>query len=248
MPELPDVEAFRRVAEPCVGHDILRAVVSDPGILESLSPAALQKRVKGARVGAVRRHGKHLFVDLSGNGSLAMHFGTNGSLRRLSEKEPDPPYVRLSLVFADGGRLFMADTKLGPDALDRRFDLEAMVKLVGERKRDIKSILMDQQLVAGIGNIYSDEILFQARIYPGTKTDALDRAQIEHIFAALKHVLKTAVNRSAGSETGAERLPGDFLLRERHAGGHCPRCGTALATLKHSGRTAYYCPRCQRRP
>lgn len=266
MPELPDVEIFKRLAEKCVGRTVQRASVDDPGILQGVSPATLQRRVKGARVGSVRRHGKHLFIALSGAGCLAMHFGTNGSLRLVAEDAPDPPYVRLSLVFSGGDRLaylnprrignvqlvkdaesFIADAGLGPDALDRRFGLKAMEALVAGRKRDIKSILMDQQMIAGIGNIYSDEILFQAHIHPDTKGDALGSQQIERLYAAMRDVLRTAIEDGAGSEQGLERLPRTFLLHERHRGGHCPRCGTELATIKRAGRTSYFCPRCQRR-
>lgn len=266
MPELPDVEGFRRLAATWVGRVVRRVVVSDPGLLHGVSSGSLQKRLKGARVTRVSRHGKHLFIDLAPAGCLAMHFGTNGSLRRVTAGDPDPPYARLGLVFAEGDGMayvnprrignvqlakdaetFVADARLGPDALDRRFDLQALRQLVAAKKRDIKSVLMDQKLVAGIGNIYSDEILFQAGIYPDTKADTLDRAQIERLDAALKDVLKTAVDKGAGAETGAERLPANFLLRERHSGGHCPRCGGAVATLVRSGRTSYYCPRCQRR-
>ncbi|HUZ75928.1 MAG TPA: DNA-formamidopyrimidine glycosylase family protein [Stellaceae bacterium] len=266
MPELPDVESFRRLAETCVGRVIRRVVASDPRMLEGVSPDTVRKRLTGARVERVRRHGKHLFIEFSQAGCLAMHFGTNGSLHHVPADDADPPYVRFSLVFADGDRLayvnprrigtvqwakdaaaFVAAAELGPDALDRHFDLPVLARAIAGRTRDIKSILMDQRLVAGIGNIYADEILFQAGIYPGAKADTLERAQIAQIFTKLKHVLKTAVDRGAGAETGVERLPGGFLLPERHPDGHCPRCGGALATLRQSGRTSYYCPRCQRR-
>ena len=175
-------------------------------------------------------------------------------------------YVRLSLAFADGRRLaylnprrigtvelakdarsFIAARGLGPDALDRRFDRKAMAAILAQRKRDVKSILMDQELVAGIGNLYSDEILFQARVHPQTPGDALDRQQIARLLAATKRVLKTAITCGAGSEQGLERLPREFLLRERRRGGHCPRCGGTVATLKSGGRTSYYCPTCQKR-
>ena len=266
MPELPEVETFKGIAARCVGRTIGRVRIIDPDMLEGVSSTALQRRLKNARIAAVCRHGKHLFLDLGPAGVLALHFGMNGSLRLASAAEPDPRFVRLSLDFAEGDKLayvnprrigtvrlakdvasFLAEKKLGPDALDRHFDLAGFARLVAGSKRDIKAVLMDQELVAGIGNIYSDEILFQARIHPGAKAAALGTSEIKTLFGKVKDVLETAVERKAGSETGVERLPKNFLLRERGPGGHCPRCGGALAAEKHGGRTTYYCPRCQKR-
>ncbi len=266
MPELPDVEMFKRIAAKCAQRTVQRAAVDDPALLKGISASSLQRRVKGARIESASRHGKHLFLNLDSGGSLEMHFGTNGSLRRLGGAEADPPCVRFSLVLDKGDRLaylnprrigdvqlvpdadtFIAEARLGPDALDRRFDLEALEQRLAGRKRDIKSILMDQQALAGIGNIYSDEILFQARIHPDVPGDALSKKQTERLFKSIKHVLETAIACEAGSEEGVERLPRGFLLRERHPGGHCPRCGTELTTAKRAGRTSYYCARCQSR-
>ena len=267
MPELPEVERFRRLAQRRSGRTIERVSIGDPGMLEGFSPARLRRCLKGARIGPVRRHGKQLLFGVSGAGCLALHFGTNGSLRLLRADEPDPRFVRLSLVLTGGERLaylnprrignvrfaddadaFIAKSGLGPDALDRRFDRAAMAALFAGRKRDVKSILMDQERVAGIGNLYSDEILFQARVHPSTSGAALGRAEVARLHAATKRVLRAAIKSAADAEQAPERLPRGFLLRDRHRGGHCPRCGTALATLRRGGRTAYFCPRCQRRP
>jgi len=107
---------------------------------------------------------------------------------------------------------------------------------------------MDQARMAGIGNTYVDEILFQARVHPGVVSNALDAAARHRLFAAMKHVLQTAIDCGAGAENFINRLPKGFLLAERHAGGHCPRCGTALVIDKRGGRTSYHCPRCQPDP
>jgi formamidopyrimidine-DNA glycosylase len=265
MPELPEVELFRRVARKCVGRTVGRAVVDDPGMLEGVSAASFARRLKSARLGPVTRHGKLLLIAFDEAGCLAMHFGTNGSLRLLAADEEEPRYVRIALVFTEGGRLaylnprrigsvalakdarsLIAAEGLGPDALDRRFDRKALEAIL-KRQRDVKSILMDQALVVGIGNLYSDEILFQARIHPQTRGEALAPAQVARLFAATKHVLKSAIAAGAGSEQALDRLPRNFLLRERRKGGHCPHCGGAVATLKSGGRTSYYCPRCQKR-
>ena len=221
MPELPDVETFRRIAAKCVGRTVRRVSVDDPGMLKGVSHGTLQRLLKDARIASAARHGKHLFLALA-TGCLAMHFGTNGSLRLLREGEAEPRFVRFHLVLAEGDRLaylnprrigevrwaknaesFIAEARLGPDALDRRFDLMAFRELVEGRKRDVKSILMDQQSLAGIGNIYSDEILFQARIHPAIRGEALAKEQIQRLFKSIKQVLKTAVARGAARAAGS---------------------------------------------
>jgi formamidopyrimidine-DNA glycosylase len=107
---------------------------------------------------------------------------------------------------------------------------------------------MDQARIAGIGNIYADEILFQARLHPGAVAASLEPAARHRLFGAIKHVLQTAIDRGAGAENFTDRLPKGFLLPERHAGGHCPRCGSELAIDKRGGRTSYHCPKCQPEP
>lgn len=133
----------------------------------------------------------------------------------------------------------------GPDALDRRFDFDAFKTAVRGLKRDVKSVLMDQEIVAGIGNIYSDEILFQARINPAERIDKLTPGQLERLFLEMRKVLKTAIARGAGSEQFVERMPKGSLLPQRNKGGRCPRCRSLLKVFKLGGRTAYCCPRCQ---
>jgi formamidopyrimidine-DNA glycosylase len=140
---------------------------------------------------------------------------------------------------------FIADEKLGPDALDPRFDLPAFKKTVVGRKRDVKSVLMDQEIIAGIGNIYSDEILFQARINPAEPMDSLEPNRLKRLFLEIRKVLKTAIVHGAGSEQFIERMPKGSLLPERKKGGRCPRCRSLLKVFKVHGRTAYCCPRCQ---
>jgi formamidopyrimidine-DNA glycosylase len=141
---------------------------------------------------------------------------------------------------------FLAGEKLGPDALDPHFDAEAFSAALGKGKSIVKAALMDQSRIAGIGNTYADEILFQARLHPGVSLNALDSSMRRLLFDAVKHVLRTAVECGAGAEDFTDRLPKGFLLPERHTGGHCPRCGSALTIDKRGGRTSYHCPKCQR--
>ncbi|MCW3475401.1 Fpg/Nei family DNA glycosylase [Limobrevibacterium gyesilva] len=265
MPELPDVEIFRRLVQRHgVGHLISHVAVHDPDSLEGASAASLQRRLNGKRLHSCRRHGKHLFIDIADAGALAMHFGTNGSLQHLGRDQADPPSVRLSLDLADDGRLayvnprrigrvrlvdsteaFIAESQLGPDALDPAFDAAEFAASLAGRKQAIKAVLMDQTRMAGIGNIYADEILFQARLHPDTPAATVDRAATRRLFDAMRFVLQTAIDCGAGAEAFTDRLPPGFLLPQRHAGGHCPRCGTALQVDRRGGRTGYHCPACQ---
>lgn len=268
MPELPDVELFKRALdEHALGHIVARAHVPDPESLEGASVATLQRRLKDKRLSRSQRHGKVLFADFSGALTLAMHFGTNGSLQGIPPDAKEPSSTRLALEFTEGGRLayvnprrighvhvtdnaasFIAEERLGPDALDPEFDEKSFTDGLQGRRLAIKAVLMDQSRVAGIGNIYADEILFQARLHPGLIAGMLEASERHRLYDAMRHVLTTAIDRGAGAEDFTDRLPTDFLLPQRHAGGHCPRCGTPLVIEKRGGRTSYHCPRCQPEP
>ncbi len=266
MPELPDVELFRRYLDrTCTGRVIQHVAVNDPKMLAGVTSEAFAARLEGARMLASRRHGKHLLVGLAPAGWITMHFGLTGVLAHWEGAAAEPRYTRIRFDFADGHHLayidvrrlgavgfvedaegFIADERLGPDALDPGFDFAAFERALSARKRDIKSLLMEQSAIAGIGNIYSDEILFQAVIHPKVPTDRLDLDARKRIFREVKRVLETATKRGFGAELRPEALPHTFLLPQRKKGGHCPRCGTELRAAKFSGRTAYYCPHCQR--
>ncbi len=265
MPELPDVEWFKRVlARHGLGKPIERVVVGDARILGKLSARTFAARLQGARLVAARRHGKHLMAKIDRGGWLTLHFGLTGGLQFVRASGEEPAFTRVRLDFAGDGGLaytnkrmigrvglvedaadFVAAEKLGPDALDPRFDFAAFDAAVSGSKRDVKAVLMDQEIIAGIGNIYSDDILFQARIDPAARMDRLAPGQRKRLFLKARAVLKTAIAHGAGSERFAERMPKGSLLPERRKGGSCPRCRSPLKISKLGGRTAYCCPRCQ---
>ena len=266
MPELPDVELYRRTLDGHALHQrIARVVVSDARILGDLAAKDFAARLEGNRLQSSRRHGKHLLVQLGRGGWLTMHFGMTGSLEYVEPAGEDVPYGRVRLDFKGGslayvnrrmlGRVGLADEadafvaaeELGPDALEPAFDLAALSAALDGR-REVKAVLMEQSLVAGIGNLYADEILFQARLHPTAPGRTLGKAKRRQLFEKIKAVLQTAIDCGAGAEQFVERLPKGWLLPQRHEGGTCPRCGRKLATLKAAGRTGYYCPRCQPEP
>ncbi|MBZ0208123.1 MAG: hypothetical protein K8F92_00495 [Hyphomicrobium sp.] len=266
MPELPDVEGFKRVlAKSALGKTIDQVVVNDARILGKLPARAFISRLNGSKLIEARRHGKHLMAHVDRGGWLTLHFGMTGALQFLRKPDNEPPFTRVRIDFSDDGSLvyinkrmigrvdlvedaadFVAGENLGPDALDRRFDFDAFRAAVFGSKRDVKALLMDQKVIAGIGNIYSDEILFRARINPAERTDKLAPSQLKHLFSVMRKVLRTAVARGAGSEHFIDRLPEGSLLPERRKGGRCPHCRSVLKVFKIGGRTAYCCPRCQK--
>ncbi|HZV21281.1 MAG TPA: DNA-formamidopyrimidine glycosylase [Hyphomicrobiales bacterium] len=265
MPELPDVEYFKRVVEENgLNRTVKSATVKDARILGQFSAKAFTAHLKGRRLVSVDRRGKHLLVKLNSGGWLTLHFGMSGGLQFVRHLDDEPPFTRVRLDFIGGGSLaytnkrmlgrvgiaadaanFIAGERLGPDALDPAFDFQAFQAAVEGTKRDVKSVLMDQQIIAGIGNIYSDEILFQARIAPARAIAELSPVELKELFLQVRNVLKTAIACGAGSEQFVERMPKGSLLPERKKGGRCPRCGAPLAIFKVGGRTAYCCPHCQ---
>jgi formamidopyrimidine-DNA glycosylase len=264
MPELPDVERYRRhLAATSLGREIADITVRKAKVLEQ--PAGkLRQALRGRRMKATRRRGKHLLVELDDGRWLALHFGMTGRLLHFEDPAVDPTYDRVRFDFADGTHLafddrrqlgsigltadadaFFREQELGPDALDPKLTEAAFVGLFAAKKGNVKAALMDQSLVSGVGNIFSDEILFQAGIHPRADMRQLGRAELGRLYRALRKVLKTAVARGGGSEEFVEELPRSFLIPHREKDARCPRCAAAIETLKFSGRTAYFCPACQ---
>lgn len=263
MPELPDVENYRRyLARHGLSKTIRGVVVSTPRVVEGFSANELRRRLKGRRLVRARRHGKHLLAALDDGSWLAFHFGMTGRLVYFADGEQAPPYDRLRLDFGGGKHLayvnkrllgrvrlvgddadFLRARELGPDAL--AVDEASFIEGLRGRRGSIKSALMDQGLFAGIGNVYSDEILYHARLHPALAAGDLDQRALRRLHRALRRVLETAVEKGAGAEDVERRVPRTWLLPHRKKGAACKRCGTGIATLKTQGRTAYFCPGCQ---
>jgi formamidopyrimidine-DNA glycosylase len=267
MPELPDVENFKRYMDRHARNRIIkRAEVHAGRVLRGTSARAVKRALTRHKISRSRRHGKHLFARLGRGPWLAMHFGMTGYFASFGRNGDAPRHEQLQLDFSDGshfayvdprkfGRLrlidrpddFIADQGLGPDALSRQLTLKTFRALLGDRRGEIKSALMDQRLIAGIGNVYSDEILFQAGVHPRTRVEHLDGKAIGTLHRTMRRVLKMAIRKGAGSDALFERAPRSYLLRHREAGARCPRCKGKVRTMKAAGRTAYYCPACQKK-
>lgn len=255
MPELPEVETARRLVEAeCLNRTITAIEPGEDVKFVTLPGGNALARFVGHRFTQARRHGKQLLFGSVGGPWLAVHLGMSGSLRPFDEPAEPPPRTRWLIVFEGARRLafrdprkfgatyvidepddFIAERKLGPDALTitpKRF-----AATIGASKAPIKAALLNQQRIAGVGNLWSDEVLFQTGIDPTTRADTLDTKTLERIRKTLRTILTAVI------DTGARyrKLPDDWLIRHRKQGAECRRCGGTIAHRKVGGRTAYYC-------
>jgi formamidopyrimidine-DNA glycosylase len=261
MPELPEVESFKRYLDSTSLHQRIAGVeVRDTYVLKDVSARELARRLKGKRFESSRRHGKHLFVRTDGDLWLRSHFGMTGSVQYFECDQRAPKHTRVLFTFVNAHCLAFEDQRkfgeiglvddlneylrkrgLGPDAL--HISLSQFRELFRIHRGSVKSILLNQKLIAGIGNIYADEILFHARIHPATEASALGEKMVAKLFRATRYILEKAI----AAKADANRMPKSWLLRHRGKGGKCPRCGRKLKSATIGGRTAWFCPHCQKR-
>jgi formamidopyrimidine-DNA glycosylase len=262
MPELPDVEIFKRYLDATsLRQRINRVDVRDTYVLKSTSPRELARELKGRRFESSRRHGKHLFVRVDEEVWLRLHFGMTGSLQYLTnQKEAPPPHTRVLFVFANNHCLgfddqrkfgeielvkdvdaFLKNRALGPDALD--VSLAQFKEIVRKHRGPVKSTLLNQKLIAGIGNIYADEILFRVHMHPATEISRLGDQTVAKLFRATRYILARAIVGKAD----ADKMPRSWLLPYRGKSSKCPRCDRALKSARIGGRTAWFCTHCQRK-
>ena len=265
MPELPDVENYRRYLQKhALRQKIAHVRVHDKRSLRNASPRKLARALDHHAFTATRRHGKHLFARLDKDGGwLTMHFGMTGRLAYFDADETEPKSDRVRFDFANGRHLGYVDARLlgrieliddvgdfveehglGPDALS--VDAKGFAALLGERRGGLKAALMDQSLVSGIGNLYADEILFQTRHHPLARVQDLSAADRRRIHRAMRDILRCAIKSGAGSEGLYKRLPKSYLIPRRKAGAACPRCRGKVKKITAAGRSTYYCPACQK--
>jgi formamidopyrimidine-DNA glycosylase len=260
VPELPDLEIAKRYVDATSLHQKIGSVlVRNEKVLGAVSARELQSALSGRSFESTRRHGKNLFLELDDGGWMLVHFGMTGSLAYFRNPDDEPPHSRLLFAFENGhhlafddGRMFgkvdligepedyLRDRQLGPDPLE--MDAASFRGRLRETKAGIKAALMNQKVLAGIGNLYSDEILFQARIHPLTSVAQLDDPTLENLHHETLRVLEKAIARDAYPQ----ELPDSYLLSHRREGEECPRGNGRIQKLKSAGRTAYICPACQR--
>lgn len=258
MPELPDAVVYRRrLDRTALDRTIADVKVVDPLILgDGLEPHRFGEVLRGRSLRETHRHGKHVFARYGDEtGWLALHFGMTGTVQDVSAGD-SPEYAYVQCYFQDGGLLafvcprkfarirlvdtpeaFVEEKELGPDA--RRTNVETFLRQFERRRGTVKGRLLDQKVVAGLGNIYADEALYQEGIHPRTTVPALAEEDLRRLYDAIQQVLDAAIAADA-DPTALD--PDRFMLPHRYGDERCPETGVPLETEQVAGRTAYFSP------
>lgn len=270
MPELPEVETTRRGIEPRVAGKIIARVVVRQPRLRWRVPSALAAELPGHRIETVVRRGKYLLLATNA-GTVIIHLGMSGSLRILPATTPPEKFDHVDLVLEDGMALRLRDPRrfgavlwtradplqhkllkrLGPEPLGPEFTGAYLFRVTRGRSRAIRDVLLDGHIVAGIGNIYANEALFDAGIRPARAAGRLTRARCEKLVQTIRATLNRALR--AGGTTlrdfqQANGEPGYFRISLKvygRKGGPCPLCRRPIKGIKLGPRSAFYCAKCQ---
>lgn len=275
MPELPEVETI--VSE--LDQKVKGRKISDLEILEPKMLYGDPRLIKGLEIERIRRRAKLIIFDLSSNFHLIIHLKLTGQLIVKEKNEENKGLdelgpTRIIIRFTDGSQINFNDLRkfgwlkivdekqlsdilkkenYGPEPLEKDFTLEKFTSLLAQReKAQIKPLLMDQTFIAGIGNLYSDEILFYAGIHPKRRVGELTNAEIKKIHEGIKKILTEALKYKGSSLDTYRRTTGEKGTYEFHrkvyrrAGQKCLRCGSVIKSIKMGGRTACFCPNCQK--
>ncbi|WP_299812910.1 DNA-formamidopyrimidine glycosylase family protein [uncultured Jannaschia sp.] len=254
MPELPEVETFRRRIEAgALNRTIAGIRPGNDTCHVELPDAAALTQFEGHQFTQTRRHGKYIFVGSASGPWLNLHMGMSGSVRVYDVAEGDPDYARLVVSFEGDRRMAFRDPRkfgwirvvedpdaeiarlgLGPDALE--IDAAGFADRM-EGRGAIKSALLDQAKVCGIGNLWADETLYQTGIHPDTRAGDLSEAQRADLHRAFGRILKSVSDVDAHYAD----LPDPWLIHRRKAGHECGRCEGTIASRKVGGRTSFFC-------
>ena len=278
MPELPEVETLRRGMErEALGQRITDVIVANPKILKGQSEAVFRDRVVGRSVQRVDRRGKYLLIPLAAPASpdppsafLCVHLKMRGQLLLGDAAAPVEKYHCITLVLENGRAIRFHDmwtwgemraltpaelgqiaglASMGAEPLDPAWDGKALAAALAGRRSPVKPTLLDQQVVAGVGNIYADESLFRAGIHPKRSVATLTPAEVERLAGAVRTVLREAVEgggTTSDDYVDIQGVAGRYTPRVYDRGGApCPSCGTALERIRLGGRGTVFCPQCQ---
>ncbi|HJU10485.1 MAG TPA: bifunctional DNA-formamidopyrimidine glycosylase/DNA-(apurinic or apyrimidinic site) lyase [Candidatus Binataceae bacterium] len=277
MPELPEVESLRELlADSVVGRTLRGATVKEARLRRSVS-IELASLIAGRTIRAVSRRAKYLLIEMADEQVMLVHLGMSGSLTHRGDGfEPgafDPRHDHIEFQFDDGSLLVYNDPRrfgliklvrraelnniaelkyLGPEPLGPEFTTGYLWKTSRKRTGAIKNLLMDQRIVAGIGNIYASEILFRAGVRPTRRAGKITRDEAVRIVTATQKVLRAAIGHRGTtfrSYRDSRGQPGKFarLLRVYDREGKpCLKCNTPIRAIVLGQRSSYYCPRCQK--
>jgi len=260
MPELPDVEVFKNYLDSTSLHQHISKIKIYDNQVFRTSSSVFKKVLEGHSFDHTRRTGKYLFVKIKSDGFLVLHFGMTGFLKYFKNNTEKPGYIQLLISFSNDFHLayiskrklgflkiiddpdkFCDENQIGPDALD--LDKKKFVQLLSQKKGKLKSALMDQSLLSGLGNIYVDEILFQSHLHPEQKLKNIGEEELGEMYKKMNQVLQIAIRKKADPD----QLPATYLLPHRKEREKCPRCGGKIKKIKVNGRGTYICPECQRK-
>jgi formamidopyrimidine-DNA glycosylase len=274
VPELPEVEVTARgLRARLVGRTIVEAGELDwPNMLPNVDPGELCATLRGQTVAAVERRGKYLIFKLASGGALVIHRKMTGNLVLRPAESPRDRHTHLVLTFDSGCELHFVDprkfgriyyfrsgeelelfvsARLGPEPLEE-LTAASLAALLRNRRRRLKALLLDQSFIAGLGNLYTDEALWLARLHPERAGSSLTRAEIARLAYSVREVLLGAIERrgtSLSDFVDSDGEPGEnqaHLLVYGRAGQPCPRCGTPIERRLMAQRGTWFCPRCQR--
>ena len=274
MPELPEVETVRAALSPLVeGRTLASVLVFDERLVAPASPSDVEQALRGETVTAVDRRGKYLIFRFASGRALLAHLRMTGSFRHVSTGGPPrETHVRALIGLDDGSALVYRDVRrfgtwrsldadeveahlafrLGGEPLEPAFTARALAGRLEGRRAPVKSALLDQRTVAGLGNIYADEALWQARIHPLAAAGGLDADAVRRLHRGVRDALRAGIRRQGATLRDYRRPSGDagsmqdeFRVYGR-GGEPCPRCGSPIAKARVGGRGTWFCERCQR--
>jgi formamidopyrimidine-DNA glycosylase len=274
VPELPEVETVRRTLAPAIGARItaIRSSGKPLRLNRPMPIAALKKALVGRTISGLRRHGKYLLVDTDGGHALLVHLGMSGRFRMVSGREAAPPHTHLVIALDDGRQLRFIDPRrfgqidlvrlgeekshpslavLGRDPIVEKVGGAWLFEQARGRAVSLKSFLLDQSVLAGVGNIYASEALWRANLRPSRRTGRLDAAAAKVLARAVRHVLEHALDKGGTSlrdfvdADGQEGDNYDYLKVYGRDGQPCPRCRTLIQRSVIQGRATFFCPTCQ---
>ncbi len=265
MPELPEVETIKNELAPhIIGHTITGITLFDERIVRQPPVEEFGSRLIGETITEIGRRGKYLLFSLTSGQTLVIHLKMTGSLWLI----PPDRFTR-AVIHLDGDKkIYFRDPrkfgvmwlvedkntvtdKLGPEPLEEGFTAKRLSKALARRTAPIKALLCDQNVIAGIGNMYADEALFLAKIHPMRPGGSLKPAEIKRLYNAIRQVLTAAINDKGASVDTYFRPDGQigtahFQFRVAHRRGQsCPVCGTPLQRIPVRNRGSYFCPKCQ---
>jgi len=274
MPELPEVEIIVRdlKTKKLIGRTIEKAAVFWPRSIATPKVPEFVAQIRGKKIMDLTRRAKFIVLHLDGNATLLIHLRMTGRLNFTDPATPRDRHEHVLLLLDDGRELRFRDirkfgkwyltqngesklTTLGPEPLDPLFNVQTFYRKLTQRDRMLKPLLLDQSFIAGLGNIYIDEALWEAKLHPETNSAALEKESVVRLYQAIQKVLKIGIKNlgtslgksdvnfySVGGRRGRNQ---DALRVFRKTGEPCPRCKTPIQRLIVGQRSSHICPQCQ---